>query len=49
MVGRDAPADFEIVVHVGDGKTGTSAIQKTLRQHPLELADVGILYLGLML
>lgn len=49
MVGRDAPADFEIVVHVGDGKTGTSAIQKTLRQHPLELADAGIQYLGLML
>lgn len=43
------PDDFEIVVHVGDGKTGTSAIQKTLRQHPHLLAEAGIQYLGLML
>lgn len=45
----DSSHDFEIVVHVGDGKTGTSAIQKTLRLHPRLLAEAGIQYLGLML
>lgn len=40
---------FEFIVHVGDGKTGTSAIQRTLREHPSELAAAGVAYLGLML
>ena len=49
MNGQASHPAFEIICHVGDGKTGTSAIQKTLRSHPQELADAGILYLGLML
>lgn len=40
---------FEFIFHVGDGKTGTSAIQRTLREHPSELASAGVAYLGLML
>lgn len=46
---QDNTAPFEFIVHVGDGKTGTSAIQRTLRDHAPELADAGIAYLGLML
>lgn len=39
---------IEIVVHVGDGKTGTSAIQRMLREHPSQLSADGVRYLGLM-
>ena len=39
----------EVVVHIGDGKTGTSAIQRVLRDHSAQLAAQATSYLGLML
>ena len=42
-------APVELIVHVGDGKTGTSAIQKVLRDHRTRLAADATLFLGLML
>ena len=40
---------MELLVHVGDGKTGTSAIQRMLLTHPDALAHARTHYLGLML
>lgn len=40
---------LELLVHAGDGKTGTSAIQRMLRTHPEALAEARTRYLGLML
>ena len=42
-------AGFTLVVHIGDGKTGSSAIQRMLRTEVGSLAKAGIAYLGLML
>jgi hypothetical protein len=39
---------MKFVVHIGDGKTGTSAIQKTLNTQRARLESHGVLYLGLM-
>lgn len=44
-----AAAPIELIVHIGDGKTGTSAIQRMLRSHPDSLARARTRYLGLML
>ena len=41
-------AKVELVVHVGDGKTGTSAIQRMLRESADRLAAAKTAYLGLM-
>ncbi|MBB3142626.1 hypothetical protein [Halomonas organivorans] len=40
---------FTLYVHVGSGKAGSSAIQKTLAKHSKELESQGVKYLGLML
>src|SRR5690606_35734267 len=45
---RNGSKRMEVVVHVGDGKTGTSAIQRMLREHTSQLVADGTLYLGLM-
>lgn len=39
---------FELIVHIGAGKTGSSSIQRTLGTHPEPLAAQKISYLGLM-
>jgi len=36
----------ELIVHIGMGKTGTSSIQRTLKENKKELKKVGIKYLG---
>ena len=41
--------NFELVVHIGAGKTGSSSIQKTLEASSARLSEKGIAYLGLML
>jgi len=40
---------FRLIFHIGAGKTGTSSIQKTLRDHQERLKKQGFWYLGLML
>ncbi|MDQ3288186.1 MAG: LicD family protein [Pseudomonadota bacterium] len=44
-----AEKPIELVVHIGDGKTGSSAIQKVLRREVGLLAENAVYYLGLML
>lgn len=39
---------FELIVHIGAGKTGSSSIQATLATQPEQLAEQKIRYLGLM-
>ena len=38
---------MKIILHIGMGKTGTSAIQKTLAQNEAELRFAGMIYLGM--
>lgn len=45
----EIPSGLRLVLHVGDGKTGTSSIQETLREQPEKLRRHGFRYLGLML
>ncbi len=45
----ETPPALRLVLHVGDGKTGTSSIQQTLREQPEKLRRHGFRYLGLML
>lgn len=40
---------LRFILHVGDGKTGSSSIQETLRRHPQRLRERGYWYLGQML
>lgn len=44
-----AAVPFTLFVHIGDGKTGTSAIQKMLRSEAGMLSEENVEYLGLML
>src|SRR6266545_260795 len=48
---REAAAKlpFQLIVHIGNGKTGTSSIQETLRLSQDKLRQRGIVYLGLNL
>jgi hypothetical protein len=39
----------KLIIHIGMGKTGSSSIQKTLREHRKKLKIAGVQYLGLML
>lgn len=41
---RKGPRAREVVLHIGTGKTGTSAIQRFLADHRAELAAGGVLY-----
>lgn len=45
----EIPPGLKLVLHVGDGKTGTSSIQETLCAQPENLRRHGFRYLGLML
>lgn len=49
MTSPAADTAFQLVVHIGDGKTGSSAIQRLLRTEAGTLAGGGFAYLGLML
>lgn len=42
-------SDFELLVHIGTGKTGTSSIQKTLQENQPELQRQGVNYWGMWL
>lgn len=37
---------IKFIFHIGRGKTGTTSIQKTLREYSDELAKQGFWYLG---
>lgn len=41
--------DFELIVHIGTGKTGTSSIQKSLQENRSELQRQGMDYWGMWL
>lgn len=41
--------DYDLVLHIGQGKTGTSAIQSVLNEHKEQLDQQGFWYLGLEL
>ncbi len=49
MVVEPALSGFELIVHIGNGKTGTSSIQKTFADQTAPLKRQGVAYLGLML
>ena len=40
---------FNLILHIGAGKTGTTSIQQTLKTHKLQLDEQKVSYLGLML
>lgn len=44
----EASGDFDLIVHIGAGKTGSSSIQKTLKASEAVLRARGVGYLGLM-
>lgn len=46
MVGKIGP--FDLIVHIGAGKTGSSSIQKTLSANHAPLKSKGFAYIGLM-
>lgn len=48
MIRESAPAEFELIVHIGTGKTGSSSIQGTLRDNQERLREQQTAYLGLM-
>lgn len=48
MIEKPSLSEFELIVHIGTGKTGSSSIQKTLALQSNVLAQQKTAYLGLM-